>query len=117
MSYVTGYVIPVPEGSKDEYMKAAEIMGALMLKYGATRVVENWGASVPDGKNTSFPLAVKKEDGEVVVFSWAEWPSKEVSDKAEALMMEDPDMENVPMPFDGTRLIFGGFETIYDKRA
>ena len=108
MSYVTGYVIPVPEGAKDEYMKAAEIMGALMLKY---------GASVPEGKNTSFPLAVKKEEGEVVVFSWAEWASKEEADKAEALMMEDPEMENVPMPFDGTRLIFGGFETIYDKRV
>lgn len=117
MSYVTGYVIPVPESAKDEYMKAAEIMGALMLKYGATRVVENWGASVPDGKNTSFPLAVKKEVGEVVVFSWAEWASREEADKAEALMMEDPEMENVPMPFDGTRLIFGGVETIYDKRA
>ena len=117
MPYISGYLVPVPETAREEYLKAAQLMGALMLKYGATRVVESWGTNTPDGKTTSFPMAVKLEPGEVVVFSWAEWPSKDVADEGEKLMMEDEAINEVPMPFDGKRLIFGGFETIFDERA
>ncbi len=76
--------------------------------------METWGEDVPDGKLTSFPMAVKKEATETVVFSWIEWASKAARDAAWAKIMEDPRMspEANPMPFDGKRLIYGGFQMI-----
>ena len=70
---------------------------------------------VPDGKVTSFPMAVKLEDGEVVVFSWLIWPDKKTADDAWAKMEKDPAMADMDMPFDGKRMMWGGFETIFQN--
>ena len=80
------------------------------------RLVECWGDDVPDGKVTDFKGAVKAEGGEVVVFSWVEWPDKATRDRAHAEMMKDPRFESIrePMPFDGKRMIFGGFKVLVD---
>ena len=89
---------------------------AVFKEYGATRVVEAWGDDVPDGKVTDFRRAVKAEEGENVVFSWIEWPSKEARDAGWEKVMADermkPDRDN--MPFDGKRMFWGGFAPILD---
>ena len=83
-------------------------------EFGALNTVDCWGDDVPDGEVTSFPMAVKKQDDETVVFSWIVWPDKATRDAGMEKMMTDPRMqEDVnPMPFDGKRLIFGGFDII-----
>ncbi len=113
MSYIDGYVVPVKAGDKEAYRAAALKMSALFHEFGATRVVENWGDDVPPGKTTDFWGAVKCEPGEVVAFSWIEWPSKAVRDVGMGKLRTDPRMQG-PMPFDGKRMIFGGFETLVD---
>jgi uncharacterized protein YbaA (DUF1428 family) len=117
MSYVDGFVAAVPAVNKEKYTKHAEIAAEMFKEFGALKVVETWGSDVPDGKITSFPMAVKAENDETVVFSWVIWPSKEVRDAGWQRMMEDPRMspDNNPMPFDGKRLIYGGFEIILEK--
>ena len=114
MSYVDGYLIPVPIEKKEEYIEQARIMADVFKEYGAIEIYENWGDDVPEGEVTSFPKAVKCEKDEVVVFSWAVWPSKEVRDKGWEQLTKDPRMnpEDNPMPFDGKRLVYGGFSTI-----
>ena len=79
------------------------------------RYVEAWGDDVPTGKTTSFPQAVKLEPGETVVFSWVAWPSREVRDAGMKKAMEDPRVKDAGMPFDGKRMIYGGFQTILDS--
>ncbi|MDE2364304.1 MAG: DUF1428 domain-containing protein [Hyphomicrobiales bacterium] len=114
--YVDGLVIAVPTARKTEFRKHAETIDEIFKTNGATRVVECWGDEVPDGKVTSFPMAVKRKDDETVVFSWIEWPSKETRDRGMKKAMEDPRFspkEN-PMPFDGMRMIFGGFQPIVE---
>lgn len=117
MSYVDGFVIPVPKANKDAYLKMARECAPVFKKYGAIRLVENWGIDVPHGEVTSFPMAVKLKEDEVVMFSWIVWPSKEVRDKGMEEAMKDPffSEENMPMPFDGKRMIYGSFETIFDE--
>ena len=116
MSYVDGFVIPVPTGKKEAFRKLAVDMASLFKEYGATRVVECWGNDVPDGKVTDFKRAVAAEQGETVVFSWAVWPSKSVRDEANEKMRTDPRMQpSGDMPFDGKRAIFGGFEILCDS--
>jgi uncharacterized protein YbaA (DUF1428 family) len=119
MSYVDGFVIPVPAGRKEEFREHAARFAPLFLEHGATRVMECWGDDVPDGKLTDFKGAVKAEEGEVVVFSWVEWPSKEVRDAGNKKLMEDPRMHEMggEMPFDGKRMIFGGFVPIVSAGA
>ena len=114
MNYVDGFVCAVPTANRDAYVKYAQNGGALFKEFGALAVVECWGDDVPEGKLTSFPLAVKCEPNETVVFSWITWPSKQVRDDAWKKLMEDPRMkpENNPMPLDGKRLIYGGFQVI-----
>jgi uncharacterized protein YbaA (DUF1428 family) len=93
----------------------AEMAAPLFREFGAIRVVECWGNDLPDGKVTDFKGAVKAENGENVVFSWIVYPSKEVRDYANKKIMEDPRMKmDGEMPFDGKRMIFGGFETLVD---
>lgn len=118
MSYVDGFVIPVPANNKQAYRDMAAKVAPLFKKYGATRVVECWGDDVPDGKVTDFKGAVKAEAGEIVVFSWVVWPSKEVRDAGNKKFMEDPlmkEMADEPHVFDGKRMIIGGFEVLIDE--
>ncbi len=114
MNYVDGFVIAVPNANKQLYIKHARETGEIFKEYGAIKLVECWGDDVPDGKLTSFPMAVKCEPLESVVFSWIEWPNKQVRDDGWEKIMVDPRMKNntIPMPFDGKRMIYGGFQII-----
>jgi uncharacterized protein YbaA (DUF1428 family) len=116
MTYVDGFIIAVPTAKREEFRKHAVAVAAIWKEHGALKVVECWGDDVPDGKLTSFPMAVHKQPDETVVFSWVVWPSRAARDAGSAKMMADqriqPDV--LPMPFDGKRLIFGGFETIVE---
>lgn len=116
MKYVEGFVAAVPVANKEAYQQHAREAAVLVHEYGVTRVVECWGDDVPDGKVTDFRAAVKAKDDEVVVFSWFEYPSKEVRDDVMKKMMDDPRMHEIgaSMPFDGKRLIYGGFVTLLD---
>jgi uncharacterized protein YbaA (DUF1428 family) len=114
MAYVNAFAAAVPSANKTKYLDMANKMDAYFKAKGATRIVECWGNDIPDGKLTSFPLAVKKEDGETVVFGWIEWPSKAMSDTVMGAMMSDPEMAAVQMPFDGKRMIYGGFDVILE---
>ena len=116
MTYVDGFVIAVPAAHKEAFRRHAAEAAPLFKEFGAQRVVECWGDDVPDGKLTDFRRAVEARDDEVVVFSWIEYPSKEVRDAATARMMTDPRMKAMgeQMPFDGKRMIFGGFAPIVD---
>ncbi len=119
MVYVEGFVAAVPAASKGAYCKHSADAAPLFKEFGATRVVEAWGDDVPDGKVTDFKRAVMAKDGEVVVFGWFEYPSKDVRDAANKKMRSDPRMKEMgaTMPFDGQRMIFGGFAAIVDEGA
>lgn len=114
MGYIEGFVTAVPAANKEAYRKHAAEAAALFKEFGATRIVECWGDDVPDGKVTDFRRSVLAKDGETVVFSWIEFPSKEVRDSSWKQMMADPRMEamGASMPFDGSRMIYGGFEML-----
>jgi uncharacterized protein YbaA (DUF1428 family) len=116
MGYVEGFVAAVPAANKEIYRKHAAEAAPLFKEFGATRMVECWGDDVPDGKLTDFRRAVQAKDGEVVVFSWIEYPSKEARDAANERIRTDPRMRAMgdTMPFDGKRMIFGGFAPILD---
>src|SRR5688500_322786 len=101
MPYVDGFVSAVPAANKQAFIESAAAFAKIFREFGASRVGECWGDDVPDGKLTDFRRAVKAEEGEVVVFSWVEYPSKEVRDAATAKMQSDPRMKDMPMPFDG----------------
>ncbi|HMQ58983.1 MAG TPA: DUF1428 domain-containing protein, partial [Rhizobiaceae bacterium] len=109
MTYIDGFVAAVPVANKQAYLDHAQRMAAVFTGHGASRVVETWGDDVPEGKLTSFTMAVKREEDEHIVFSWIEWPSKQVRDEAWAKVMEDERMRDSQMPFDGKRMIYGGF--------
>jgi uncharacterized protein YbaA (DUF1428 family) len=91
-------------------------MSALFKEHGATRVVHGWGDDVPDGKVTDYKRAVKAKAGETVLYGWVEWPSKQARDQAWAKMMADPRMQpgQDKPPFDGQRMVYGGFAPILD---
>lgn len=117
MPYVDGYVLAVPRKNKSEYIKLAEESAVVFKAHGALSVVENWADDVPDGEVTSLPIAVKCEEGEDVVFSWIVWPSREARDAGNEAVMKDPRLQGwdmSKMPFDGKRMIFGGFNTIVE---
>ena len=122
MSYVDGFVIAVPTANKEAFIAHARQFDPVFLEYGATRVVECWGDDVPHGKLTDFHRAVAARDDETVMFSWVEWPDKATRDAGMKKMMEDPRMDpsnkdNPPMPFDGQRMVFGGFTPVVELRA
>ncbi|UVJ46188.1 DUF1428 domain-containing protein [Pseudomonas sp. LS1212] len=114
MSYVDGLVAAVPTANREAFKRHAESAAAIFKEYGALSVVECWGDDVPDGKLTSFPMAVKRKEDETVVFSWILWPNRQMRDAGMAKVMADPRLQPDvnPMPFDGQRMIFGGFEMI-----
>jgi uncharacterized protein YbaA (DUF1428 family) len=115
MTYVDGYVVAVPTANREAYRVHAEKSVPLFKEFGAQTVVECWGDDVPDGKLTSLPMAVKKEPHETVVFSWVTWPDKATRDAGWAKMMEDQRMKAMgDMPFDGKRMIFGGFQMMLE---
>jgi uncharacterized protein YbaA (DUF1428 family) len=115
MIYIDGFVIACPEEKKQDFIDHASKADPFFIEHGALRVVECWGDDVPEGKSTDFRMAVKAEPGETVLFSYIEWPDKATRDACFAKMMangfEDPrvDPKQNPMPFDGKRMIFGGF--------
>ena len=117
MTYVQGFVAAVPTAKKEEYRKHASDALPLFKEFGVTRVVEAWGDDVPEGKVTDFKGAVQAKDDETVVFSWMEYPDKATYESANKKMMDDPRMEEMgeSMPFDGKRMIFGGFDSIIDE--
>jgi uncharacterized protein YbaA (DUF1428 family) len=116
MKYVDGFVCAVPAANKELYRKQATAAAACFKEFGATRVVECWGDEVPEGKLTDFRRSVQAQEGEIVVFSWVEYPSKEVRDASNQRMSTDPRMKELgsQMPFDGKRMIFGGFMPLLD---
>jgi uncharacterized protein YbaA (DUF1428 family) len=117
MSYVDGFVIAVPTSKKDEYLRHATVAADVFKSLGALEIVECWGDDVPEGKVTSFTMAVKRQEDETVVFSWITWPSKAVRDEGMKKFMDDPRIKNMgDMPFDGKRMIFGGFEVLLEKK-
>ncbi len=116
MAYIDGFVIAVPQSNKQKFIDHASKADAVFLELGATRMLECWGDDVPEGKVTDFYRAVGAKDDEVVAFSWVEWPDKATRDAAMAKMMDgslmhDSRMSSAtnPMPFDGMRMIYGGF--------
>lgn len=120
MSYVDGYVLTVPTANKDRYKRHAEAAAAVFMDYGALKLVECWGDDVPQGEVTSFPMAVKCQEDETVCFSWIIWPSRQARDAGWEKIMADPRMQSDSdsgigeMPFDGKRMIYGGFEMIVE---
>lgn len=117
MPYVDGYLIPVLESNMDAYKAMAEEMAPKFKEWGATRVVETVEDDCPPGKLNDFHSAVLSEDGEKTVFSWVEWPDKETRDagwKAMEEWMKDNPHDFEP-PFDGKRMIYGGFSPIVDQ--
>ncbi len=116
MSYLDGFVIAVPTANKDKFIAHANEGDSMFMELGATRIVETWGDNVPRGHTTDFPGAVEAKDDETIVFSWIEWPDKAARDAAMAKIMapdfkdDRMDPEKNPMPFDATRMIYGGFE-------
>ena len=123
MNYIDGFVLAVPTAQRDAFTTHARTIDEIFLEYGARRIVEGWQADVPKGTTTDFFGAVAAEDDEAVVFSWIEWPDKATRDAAmgelHTLMETDPrfDAKTNPPPFDGKRMIFGGFAPIVARGA
>lgn len=110
MSYIDGFVIAVPTANRKRFIRHATGFDPIFMELGATRVLECWGDDVPEGKLTDFRRAVQAKPDESVAFSWVEWPDKATRDAGMEKMMKDPRMEAAgEMPFDGKRMIFGGF--------
>ena len=117
MAYIDGFVIAAPTADKEKFLDHANRMDSVFIELGANRVVEGWGDDIPKGEVTDFYRAVQAKDDETVVFSWIEWPDKATRDTAMEKMRNDERMMAEPMPFDGKRMIFGGFDPILDESA
>src|SRR3546814_15623713 len=116
MSYIDGFVIAAPTANRQKFIQHAKTGDSVFIDYGATRLLECCGDDVPVGKQTDFRKAVQAQDDETVVFSWIEWPDKATRDAGMKKMMSDPDPRvdpaKNPMPFDGKRLVYGGFAPV-----
>lgn len=115
MAYITGSVGAVPTANKGKYIEHLSAAWPMFKSWGATRMIETWGVDVPKGKVTDFYGAVEARDDETVIFAWIEWPDKATADASWQKMQSDPAMATLPpMPFDGSRMIFGGFAPVYE---
>ena len=116
MSYVDGFVLAVPKAKLDDYKKLANLAGPIWMEHGALSYVECIGDDVPYGELTSFPRAVQAKDDEVVVFAWVVYESRKRRDEVMAKIMVDERLKAdwPTMPFDGKRMIFGGFQTFIE---
>lgn len=117
MTYVEGYVIPLPKNNIDAYKKIAEVAKNVWMDYGALSYVEAIADDVPAGETTDFYRSVKCKDDETVIFAFATYKSRAHRDEAHKKIMADPRMEAIgpnAVPFDGKRMIFGGFETFIE---
>jgi len=114
MHYVDGFLLALPKDKVEDYRKIAELAGKIWMEHGALSYVECVADDVPYGELTSFPRAVHSKEDEIVVFAWITYPSREKRDEVNKKVMEDPrlKMDMSAMPFDGKRMIFGGFKTI-----
>jgi uncharacterized protein YbaA (DUF1428 family) len=117
MTYFEGFIAPVPEANKDAYLKHANDFAPIVQEFGVGRMVESWDDDVPEGKVTDFRKAVDARPDEKVIFSFFEYPSKQARDAANEKFMSDPRMQDVGanMPFDGKRMIMGGFDSIVEE--
>lgn len=117
MTYVDGFLLAVETDKREAYRQGAEQAAAVFKEHGALQVVECWGDDVPEGEVTSFPMAVKRQPNETVVFAWITWPSRAARDAGMEAVMADARMQQVmqDMPVDTKRMIFGGFETIVER--
>ena len=116
MPYVDGFLLAVPKNRIEDYKKLARLASEVWKEHGALSYVESIGDDVPYGELTSFPRAVQAKDDEIVVFSWITYESRQQRDAINAKVMADPRMKCDPndMPFDGKRMIFGGFQSFVD---
>jgi len=116
MTYVSGFLLAVPNAKKQDYIELAKLAAQVFKDHGATHVVEAWGDDVPEGKLTSMPMAVQLKEDETVVFSWIMWPDKATQASGMESSMKDPRMDYTPetVPFDGKRMIWGGFEVMVE---
>ena len=114
MTYVDGFVAAVPTANRETYLAHARTGAGIFKQHGALKVVECWGDDVPQGKLTSFPMAVKCQDDETVVFSWIVWPSRAARNEGMKNAMADSRLAGMAMPFDGKRMIYGGFDMIFE---
>lgn len=114
--YIDGFVTPVPKENKQKYLEHLELAAQVFKEFGATRLMEAWEDDVPKGEQTDFFRAVNASAEEAVLFSWIEWPSKEVRDEGMKKMFADERMKQMDMPFNGKKMIFGGFRPIFDKK-
>ncbi len=112
--YIDGVVLPVPAEKKDAYLDYCKAADAAMLEAGATRVVDGWGDDLLEGKQTDYHRATHRRGDETVVFSWIEWPDKPTRDKGWEKLMQDERLSSQDRPFDGKRMMFGGFVPIVD---
>lgn len=116
--HLDGYVIPVPDGKRGEYLELAEWFDQAMIEHGAIQVIEAWEKDVPDGQRTDFRKAVAAEPGEKIVFAFILWPDKATAEAAhEAIHTDERFTAMTAMPFDGKRMIFGAFEPIVNLRS
>lgn len=117
MNYIDGFLAAVPKENKEKFIEHSKFFTELVKEYGAISVVDCWEDDVPEGKITSMPMAVQRKEGEAIAFSWIVWPSKAARDEGMKKLMEDPraNDEEDPMPFDGKRLIYGGFDVIHQS--
>lgn len=117
MPYVDGFVLAVPKAKLEAYKEMARLGATIWMEHGALSYVECIGDDVPYGELTSFPRAVQAKDDEVVVFSWATYKDKATRDAVMAKVMADERMKPYQdeMPFDGKRMIFGGFESFVER--
>ena len=117
MSYIEGFVAAVPTANKDQYAAFSKQAWPLFKELGATRMVECWGDDIPAGDHTDFIQAVEAKADETVVFSWVTYPDKATRDAANQNMSNPQFAEQMgEMPFDGKRMIFGGFKPLFDSQ-